>query len=130
MTSLAAILVAPASSRAADGACAAAPPSLPAGMTAQLATPRAYPSFCSIPPVPKDVRDASAFKNAVVDTRLAGVRLVRDTSPAAWSVDETDAFALTARGQAEPPPAITSPDETEAFVQAMRAKAAPPSRPH
>ncbi len=90
--------------------------------------PGAYPTFCSIPAVPKGVRDATAFKAAVVDTRLAGRDLVRDTQTERFTLDQTTAFAAQAKLEATPPPPVTTPDQgdTTSFVKDARAKAKPP----
>lgn len=115
-------LAAPAVSAAAN-ACAVDSPA---------ARPNGYPTFCSIPPAPTDVRGAAAFKADVVATRLAGARLVRGTAPDTFSVSGTEAFAAGARQDAAPPPPITTPSQadTAAFVKASRARATPPARPH
>lgn len=89
-----------------------------------------YPDFCSIPPVPSDVRPAAAFKAAVVRTRLAGAVVTRQSGPETFSLGGTEAFAEEAKRQATPPAAMTKPEAvgTEAFAAAARAKAAPPRR--
>jgi len=91
-----------------------------------------YPGFCSIPPAPKNVRDATAFRAAVVDTRLEGARLVRRTAPDTFTLNGTDDFLNQARRDATPPPPLTTPSrpDTEAFVREMRARATPPPKPH
>lgn len=91
----------------------------------------AYPSFCDIPAAPTDARGASGFKTVVVDTRLAGAGLVRETTPAHFSLDQSDAFEAAARRQVMAPPPMTPPGgaDTAAFVKAARARARPPSRP-
>jgi hypothetical protein len=74
------------------------------------------------------VRDATAFKAAVVDTRLAGRDLVRDTQTERFTLDQTTAFAAQAKLEATPPPPVTTPDQgdTTSFVKDARAKAKPP----
>ena len=95
------------------------------------AAPSAYPSFCSIPPAPKNVRPAEAFRAQVVTTRLAGAVLVRDSSPETWSLAGTGDFTETARREAEPPPppAALGPAATAAFLAKAKAKAEPPPKP-
>jgi hypothetical protein len=90
-----------------------------------------YPSFCSIPLAPKNVRHADAFRAQVVTTRLAGAVLTRDTAPETWSLTGTNDFIDTGRREAEPPapPAGVGPAETAAFLAEAKAKAAPPPKP-
>jgi hypothetical protein len=90
-----------------------------------------YPSFCDIPRTPTDVRGARAFKTAVVDTRLAGRRVVRATSPGAFGLPlgQAEAFSRAARAEAAPPPAeaAAAPGQnTEAEAAELRRRAAPP----
>jgi hypothetical protein len=130
---LSAALAAPVACLAGQPCAAPSPasPALPADLVAQATHANAYPSFCSIPPTPRDVRDAGAFKSAVVDTRLAGVRLQRQGAENTFSLSGTDDFAASAASQAAPPPPMTTPQDadTDAFIKEMRAKATPPPRP-
>lgn len=91
-----------------------------------------YPNFCSIPETPRDVRKADAFKAAVLDSRIAGARMVKQTDAASFTLSATPVFESSARRAAQPPPPmLTAADaDTAAFVQAAKAEAAPPSRPH
>ena len=99
----------------------------------EFAAPRelAFPTFCAIPPSPKSVPSATAFKSAVVTTRLAGADVVRQTAPDTWSLGGSAGFIETARHEAEPPPPMTPPgaSSTAAFVAASKAKAKPPPKP-
>jgi len=112
-----------------DGPCVAAASAATSVAAGELSDTRAYPTFCQIPPMPTGVRDASAFKNAVVATRLSGARLDRNAAPATWSVQDTGGFARAAIDRAAPPPAISSGEDTAAFIAAARARATPPPRP-
>lgn len=100
-------------------------------MVAQARQVRAYPTFCSIPPTPAGVRGAKAFRGAVVETRIAGARLVSQTEPSTFSLGDTDAFAAAARAEAAPPPPMTTPGEaaTEDFAATGRQRVTPPARP-
>jgi len=113
---------------AAAPTCAAGP-----AVGAEFAAPAhpTYPALCSIPPAPKNVRPAEAFRAQVVTTRLAGAVLTRDTASETWSVAGTSDFADTARREAEPPaaPAALGPAETSAFIADAKARAAPPPKP-
>jgi hypothetical protein len=95
----------------------------------------AYPSFCDIPKTPTDIRPATAFKAAVVDTRVAGRRVVRATGSDTFGLPlgEADAFSRAAQAEAAPPPeASTAPPEDSAAAAAeLRRRATPPPpRPH
>jgi hypothetical protein len=130
----AAVLVFPAVASAASGCAQTAAPSpgLAPDIVAAAQHPKGFPSFCSIPPIPTDARDAGAWKTAVVDTRMDGVRLQRQTDASTWTLDGTDRFAAEARGEAAPPPPMTAASEgdAEAFTQQLKARATPPPRPH
>lgn len=93
----------------------------------------AYPSFCDIPRTPTDVRGPVAFKTAVVDTRLAGRRVVRATAPDTFGlpVGEAAAFSRAARAEAAPPPELSAPpsEDSEALAAELRRRATPPPRP-
>lgn len=104
---------------------------LPADMVAAARQPHAFPTFCSIPPIPGDVRTASQYKTAVVDTRLAGRQLTRESDESTFSLTGTDDFAAGARIEAVPPPPMDNPDgDTDAFINAAKSRANPPPRPH
>jgi len=93
-----------------------------------------YPTFCSIPKRPTDVRAPSAFKAAVLDTRRSGVALVRATRPDTFGLPAAGAgaFASEARAEAAPPPPVNPQNvaDAAAFARDARATAAPPRRPH
>ncbi len=133
MAGLAVLLAASAGSlaRAATAPCAAPAPVLPPEMVAKARQATAWPTFCSIPPTPTDVRTAQGYKNAVVDVRLQGVRLVRRTAPDTFSLEGTEDFAAQAMRQAQPPPPMATPNEapTAAFIAALKARATPPPPP-
>jgi hypothetical protein len=127
---LAAALAASSHGAAAEGSCVADASGLSPQVAAEVARPHPYPSFCSIPPLPRNVRSAQAFKTAVVTTRLAGARLVRRTAPTTWTLQNTPGFSRTARSQAAPPPPVPTSGTTQDFIAKMRARATPPQKPH
>jgi len=100
-------------------------------LLAQAGQVRPYPAFCSIPPTPAGVRGAKAFKSAVVETRVAGARLVARTAPSTFSLEDTDGFAAAARAEAAPPPPMITPGDaaTEDFAASGRKRVTPPPRP-
>src|SRR4051794_6671188 len=75
----------------AENACAAAP-ALPPDLVAEAHKPHPFPPFCSIPPVPTDVRTAQDFKGAVQDVKLAQAELARATAPDTWSLTGSEDF--------------------------------------
>jgi hypothetical protein len=109
---------------------AAAPPApMPADLVAKADAANAYPSFCDIPQAPKDVRSVAEFRKVVVQTRLAGARLVAATAPSTFSLAGTESFAAEARAQAAPPPSADSgASPTDDFLRDARARALPPGR--
>ncbi|MHB8527966.1 MAG: hypothetical protein ACYC8V_00460 [Caulobacteraceae bacterium] len=116
------------------GACATSPgdgPGPSADISAEAARPGGYPSFCSIPAVPTDVRSAVQFRQDVLAVRTAGAHLERDVSPETFRLEGSEAFAAAAKRQGAPPPAMATPGDepTAAFIKAMRARATPPPRP-
>ncbi len=88
----------------------------------------AYPTFCSIPKPPTDVKPPGAVHTEVIATRLAGRDLVRATDPSTFTLEDTAGFAARATTEAAPPPPVTTPSEadTGAFAKAARAAAKPP----
>ena len=125
----AALAASPVTAAAADGACAAETSTLSPQVAAEVARPHPYPSFCSNPPMPRNVRSAQAFKTAVVTTRLAGARLVRRTAPTTWTLENTPGFTRTARSEAAPPPPVPTSGSTQDFIDQMLARATPPPKP-
>ena len=118
---------------AAGHAWASAPLCGQPALGAEFSAPRdlAFPTFCAIPPAPKNTPSADAFKRAVVSERLAGAVIVRDTGPDTWTLAGTTDFLAGARREAEPPPPMNQLGErdTAAFVAKAKARAAPPAKP-
>lgn len=112
---------------------AASPLIAPAGtVCGAAATSGAYPSFCSIPATPGDIRPPEAFHAAVLDIRLAGRRVMSDAAGSGFGlpIGADEAFAADARLQATPPapmPGLADAD-TAAFAASARAKASPPAK--
>ncbi len=124
------ILAMAASARAGSNSCEAKTVTAPADQASDLA----YPTFCSIPKRPADVRSAAAFKAAVLDTRRSGVALVRATGPGTFELPASGAgaFASEARAEAAPPPPMNPQNvaDAAAFARDARLQAAAPKRPH
>lgn len=100
-------------------------------LTAPAPRNLAFPNYCDIPPAPKSVPSAEAFKSEVVTVRLAGRALDTKTGPETWSLSGTEDFATAAKREVEPPPPMTTPEPggTEAFVKKSQALATPPPKP-
>ena len=112
------------------GAAIAQPAGLPPEAIAKAEGPTAYPTFGSVPALPKDVRTAAQWKADVVGIRMAGAHMQRLASNLPPAADDTDAWAAQARAEATPPPSVTTHDaDTDALVAALRARASAPSRP-
>jgi len=124
------MLVTAAMARAESNSC----PATAAMAPAEQAPSVAYPTFCSIPKRPMDVRAPAAFKAAVLDTRRTGAALLRASAPGTFELPATGGgdFASEARAEAAPPPPMNAQNVTDAmaFARDARARAAPPKRPH
>jgi hypothetical protein len=103
-------------------------PPMPADLMARGSAIMAYPSFCEIPPAPTGQRTAQTYKMLVVETRLAGARLVAHTAPDTFVLGDTDSFAAGARAAATPPPPLSPAGDTDAFLKSARTRALPPGR--
>jgi len=91
-----------------------------------------WPTFCEIPPTPRDLRGAQAFKAAVLNTRLVGRDVDVEAKAGPFSLSDTEDFAARARMDAAAPPPLTptgAPDAAE-FTDQARARPAPPARAH
>ena len=112
------------------GLAAAEPQALPADLIAKAERPAPYPHFADVPPIPTDVRTVPEWRQAVVETRLAGRRTERAAEAGPWTLDETEAFADRARAEANPPAPVTAASQPadEALIRALKARAIPPPR--
>ncbi len=130
MTALAAAALATSLAGPVRAAASCDSPALPPDLVAKARRPRTYPTFCSIPPTPTDIRTDRQFKTAVVGVRVAGARLADQSGPETFSLTGTEAFAAAAKREAAPPPPMTTPSEapTEAFIKQLKARAEPPPR--
>jgi hypothetical protein len=95
-------------------------------------SPGPYPRFSKLPPPPKDVRPAIAWRSAVADELALKAKTEHETAAIPFTLGDTDAWAANARSrvsadQAHGAPADTA-EQTEAFAAAERARATPPSQ--
>ena len=90
-----------------------------------------YPTFCSIPKPPTNLKSPAQVHREVLDARLAGRDVVDATQPSTFTLEDTAGFARRAITEAAPPPPVTTPSDadTEAFAKAARATAIPPKHP-
>ncbi len=89
----------------------------------------AYPTFASIPPVPKDVRPHRQYGIQAARVDAAAAELVRDTADETWTLRNTDAFAAETRAAAGPDAVPGQAADTEAFAKELRRRATPPPSP-
>jgi hypothetical protein len=88
-----------------------------------------FPSFAEIPAVPTDVRPVRMFGDAKRDVELARAELERATAPSTWTLQDTEAFAASARRAAGPELPPANPRDTEAYADELRRRATPPPPP-
>jgi len=91
-----------------------------------------YPTFASVPPVPKDIRPFADWKTAVSSIQTAGKSLAAQAAEQQWTLADTEGFAAQARSEATPPRQQTFAEDpaTAALVAEMRARAKAPPRSH
>lgn len=101
-----------------------------AGEVARLAnTPASYPSFASIPPIPKDVPAPRQFGRAAQSVTQARDQLEAATAPGTWSLNGTEDFAAAARAKAGAEAAPAKTGEADSFADTQRKRATPPPPP-
>ncbi|HEY8004326.1 MAG TPA: hypothetical protein VIE16_08865 [Phenylobacterium sp.] len=101
-----------------------------AGEVAKAVRPdAAYPTFASIPPVPKDVRPHRQYGQAADTIEQARTDLEHATADNTWTLNDTEAFAARARADAGPDLGAPQASDTEAFAKAQRKRATPPPPP-
>jgi hypothetical protein len=89
----------------------------------------AYPTFASIPPIPKDVRPHAQYGQAAGRVEKDAANLTAATADSTWTITSTDSFADKARTDAGPVLPPVSSTETEAFARDQKARATPPPPP-
>jgi hypothetical protein len=106
--------------------------SVAADVAAAQGSPGPYPSFSHIPPTPKDVRPALAWRESVAETWALKRRTETDAAavPFGLTSGEAQGWADTERAkipaeEMTPPPADAAAD-TQAFADTARARATPP----
>jgi hypothetical protein len=118
-----------ATASAAFAATASASPA-PVRPCAASSAPSGYPTFCGVPLTPTNVRSADAFRAAVLDVRLAGRQVARQSAPDTFSLPlgGAESFDAAARAAAAYPAPVAGPAglQSDAFAAAARARATPP----
>jgi len=85
-----------------------------------------FPTFASIPEAPKDVRPLAQYGRSANATEKAGEQLTAATAPGTWTLNNSEAFAQTARKDAGPQLEAPKPGDADAFAKAQRERATPP----
>jgi hypothetical protein len=90
---------------------------------------RPYPTFASIPQVPKDVRPARQYGQQAKAIEQARADLEAQTASETWSLTDPEAVAAQARRDAGPELAPGATGDTAAFAATQRKRATPPPPP-
>ena len=85
-----------------------------------------YPTFASIPAVPKDVRAPGQYGRDARAMTAARDDIEAKTAPETWQLTDTEGFAATARRDAGQEAAPTDTGATAAFANTQRQRATPP----
>ncbi len=88
-----------------------------------------YPSFSEIPQFPPDVRPLRLYGQAVRQATQVRDQLERETAPGTWALQNTGAFADSARAAAGPDLSAAPAPDTAAFAEDLRRRATPPPPP-
>jgi len=88
-----------------------------------------YPTFASIPPVPKDVRPHKQYGQAADQIEQAKADVERATADNTWTLSNSETFADQARAAAGPELAPAEQADTDAFAKDLRKRATPPPPP-
>jgi hypothetical protein len=90
---------------------------------------RAYPTFASIPSVPKDLRPVRQYGREAQAIEQARADLEQKTAPETWSLTGTEAFAAKGRQDTGQEAAPTPSGATADFATTQRKRATPPPPP-
>ncbi len=93
-----------------------------------------YPTFAEVPPTPQDIRPASAWSNAIIETLNARRQMEALAQVTPLTLSDSEAFAAAARAQAKAPPPPTETrreaEQTDIFARQQRERATLPSPAH
>lgn len=97
-------------------------------------TPGPYPTFSSVPPVPHDIRPASAWRSAVVGELADKRQLEAEAASIPFILKDSEAWATAERAKIPAselkPVAPGEASDSEAYAAEQRARATPPPAPH
>ena len=85
-----------------------------------------YPTFASVPPIPKDARPPRQYGQAANRVDQSAAQVIAATAPNTWTLDHTDTFTAAAQAAAGADAAPGQAADTEAFAAALRKRATPP----
>ena len=90
--------------------------------------PGRYPTFQEIPPVPRDVRPAEAWRQSVAEAKAGNTALQAEAAANPATLTDSEGWAARQAAAATPPP---TPDQTptEEYARELRERATPPPRP-
>lgn len=88
----------------------------------------AYPTFRSIPPLPKDLRPHRQYGQAAAQIETEAKTLETATADSTWTLNNSETFAAKAREDAGPELPAVTPGATEAFAREQKARATPPPK--
>jgi hypothetical protein len=85
-----------------------------------------YPTFASIPPVPKDIRPHKQYGQAAAQIEKTRDELALATADNTWTLSNTEIFAAEVKSGAGPDVAAAQQSDTDAFARDQRKRATPP----
>ena len=106
-----------------------------ADVAAAQRAPGPYPNFSHIPPVPRDVRPASAWRESVYDTWGLKRQVEAEAATIPFTLNVGDAQSWADAERAKIPaaemiaPSADASADAEAFATAQRTRATPPPPP-
>jgi len=90
---------------------------------------RTYPTFASIPAMPKDLRRPHQYGSQAQVIEQARGDLEAKTAPETWSLGGTEGFAAKAQSEAGSDTYAKPTGDTDAFANTQRKRATPPPPP-
>jgi hypothetical protein len=85
-----------------------------------------YPTFASIPPVPKDIRPHKQYGQAAAQIEKTRAELALATADSTWTLSNTEIFAAEVKAGAGPEVAAAQQSDTDTFARDQRKRATPP----